>query len=732
MFKTRESVGKVGRNRTTDLAKIQLALYALKYLKESDFLEELFSSNSVSKSNLISPFLSFSDKLKELPKGQKRHSDSQLTATIAAIVNFQKEVVKRRPFDGRIDANGRSFGFLLRAVKKLPPPQVIPDSHDSGSTGGRINENTEVQKVGKSIVIKISADGKTESKKILIEASRKYIFDNYNWNGIVKLMKFAYEKNGDKYICPHQLAGTNDDNSRIITDDGILYIIQLQLKRKKKIMPPKRNNLLKILKSVDGKPGLGFLGNIIKKSREIFYNEKDNKSLKDANNNTIAIPSMKDKEGTLYDFFRKIVIARNGLWSDNQGVTNLIGLRRNIDRRSSTAYNDSLVACWKDQAGNSRVEINIATTEPGYKNRYRQIAPQTISAVFGFHHGRQPSGRTRKVIAQNAGNGSYVWEKADKGFNFHQGSNSFIFPYNGWLEPYGIKDNERTGNPSSRFSLQQLFELNITLSEIYYLLSQFGTNGETAPYQNLKDMAESKPMKIDKIENGVVTISQKGRRQTRKIVLADAKMWMINRWHDKRFSDSNRAKISAILSDASGMTKSEMKKLVHLNRSEVAEKIKDEYVIKVIERQFQFYPRLTDIDAKAGPDYYRTIVGIRPSKDQAKEVFPRVNKLIDKLKKLPLKNVSKLQKKLKTGLRINTNFHRENVRKNTRYDELKKVDFIANVTVKGSSAGCQVIYDTEVFYDFWLKLLKRAEKSKQRKWYYTLIDATSWKKTDVV
>ena len=87
---------------------------------------------------------------------------------------------------------------------------------------------------------------------------------------------------------------------------------------------------------------------------------------------------------------------------------------------------------------------------------------------------------------------------------------------------------------------------------------------------------------------------------------------------------------------------------------------------------------------------------------------------------------------MRTGLRINTNLHRENVRNNTRFDEMKNVDLIANVLVKGYSAGCQVIYDTETFYDFWLKLLKRAEKSGQRKWYYTLIDATNWKKTDVV
>ena len=433
----------------------------------------------------------------------------------------------------------------------------------------------------------------------------------------------------------------------------------------------------------------------------------------------------------MYDSFRKIVIARNGLWSDNQGVTNLVGLRRNLDRMIATEYNDSLVACWKDELGNPRVEVNIATTEPGNKNRHRTVAPQTLTTLFGFHHGRQPSGRTNNLLVRSARKGNYKWE-IDQGFNFHQGGNTFIFPRNHWLTTYGIDDDIKGGKINSKFNLQDLFSLNLTLTEIYYWLSQFGTNGKNAPYQNLKNMAESKPMKVDKVENGIATISQEGLRSKRKVNLFDAKKWMVSRWYDKRFSKASREVIAKMLSDASGMDEKEMTQLENLKRSEVIAKIKDDWVVKVIEHQFKFYPKLSDIDGKAGPDYYRTLIGIRPSKESAKEIYPKVKDLIEKLKNLPLKKTNSLQKILRTGLRIHTNLHRENVRNNTRFDETKKMDFIANVLVNGYSAGCQVIYDTETFYDFWLKLLQRADKSGQRKWYYTLIDATSWKKTDVV
>lgn len=738
------SVGKGGVNNAKDIEKIQRALVKLGYLSESDFNKE----STTFKNSLVSTSVSFEDKIKDLPKGRRAISDLKLIDTILAIQTFQREVVGSRRPDGRVDARGNTFKTIVKSLSELSavgttsttstattnttrPTPTVPDSFETGSTGTRIEVGNEVEQVGENIIVKISAGGKTETKKISIAKSRNFISNYYNWSGIVKLMSFAYKKNRDTYVRPTNLQGLNEDSVLIIPDDGIRYVIQLQLADQKKKMPPRASNLKNILKFVDGKPGNGFLTNILKTTKIKFTNELDNKSLKDEHNNKITIPSLKDGEAVLYDVFRKIVIARNGLWSDNQGVTNLVGLRRNLDRMMATEYNDSLIACWKDELGNPRVEVNIATTEPGDKNRHRTVAPQTLSTLFGFHHGRQPAGRTRNLLVRSAQNGNYKWE-TDKGFNFHQGGNTFIFPRNHWLTTHGVDGKIKGGSANGIFSFKDIFNLSLTLTEIYYLLSQFGTDGKIAPYQNLKSLAESKPMKIDKVENGIVTISQEGLRSKQKINLFKAKKWMVSRWYDKRFNDTNRAIIAKILSDASGMNEKEMTDMENMEKSEVIAKIEDKWVIKVIERQFKFYPKLSDIDGKAGPDYYRTLVGIRPSKEQAKEIYPRVNELIKKLEKLPLKKVDSLQKVLETGLRIDTNTHRENVINNTRYDETKSVDFIANVLVKGYSAGCQVIYDTETFYDFWLKLLQRAEKSGQRKWYYTLIDATSWKETDVV
>ena len=745
MFTIQKKVGDTSRavNQTMDLAKIQLALFSIGILSKTAFKKEMIdlllpSNSNKSKEILTSEFETFSAKQKHLPKTIKRIPRIKLSLTIAAIRKFQKDVVGSSSPDGRIDPGLGTLEKLVAKVKALPKPKPrpietsqVPNSFEIRSIENRIEIGNEVQQVGGDIVINLSSGGKSASKSISIEKSRLFISNFYNWSGIIKLMDFVYKKNKEVYVRPSNLKGIEEDNLLIIPDDGIRYVIQQQLFYRRKIMPLRSSNLKTFLNAIDGKPGHSFLKNIIKKSKIVFTNEINNKSLRDSDNNKIEIPSLNDGEAVLYDFFRKIVIARNGLWSSNQGVTNIIGLRRNLDRMIATEYNDSLVSCWKDEFGKPRVEIKIATTEPGNKNRYRTVAPQTLSVLFGFHHGRQPSGRTRNLLVRSAKKGNYKWE-IDKGFNFHQGGNTFIFPRKQWLSKYGIDDGIKGGNTNAKFNLQQTFELNLILTEIYYWFSQFGIDGEIAPYNNLKNLAESRPMKVEKNENGIVTISQVGSRSKRRVNIFDAKNWMVSRWYDKRFKPKSRELIAKILSDASGMDEKQMTEMENLERSQIIAKIKDEWIVKVIEHQFNFYPKLSDIDGKAGPDYYRTLVGIRPSKEKAKEVYPKVKELIKKLEGLPLKKKGSLQKELQTGLKIKTNFHRENVRNNTKFDEMKKVNLIANVLVKGYSAGCQVIYDTETFYDFWLKLLKRADQTGQRKWYYTLIDATNWKKTDVI
>ncbi len=742
MITIKQKVGQGGQNIISDVAKIQLALFELGFLKKADFQKEMIKNlmtfaSSLTSKKLLSNTTSFLDKLNLLPSNSRRIGASKLSATIQGVHQFQSQVMKVRNSDGRIDPGKGTLRNLNKSIRKLPPitnvPEVIPTSFETGATSGRIGSNSQVNIVGESIVIKLTKNGESKEKTIPINSSRQFIVENYNWNSIVKLMHFVYKKNKDQYTSPTQLKGIIEDDVLIIPNKGIQYIIQLQLANQLKKKPLKNSSLNSILKPIDGKPGLKFINGIIGKKRSVFFNESTNKSFVDIfSNNKITIPSVKDSQDKLYSFFRSIVHARNGLWSDNQGVVNVVGLRRVMDKMSKTRYNDGIVACWKDKNGQAHVELNIATTEPGNRFSRRQLVPQTMTMLAGYHNLRQPAGRTRNAMKQSANAGSVTWCKGDTTMNFHQGGNKLGFPSNTWLANYGLDSSVQTGFPNRRLNESEIFKLNKLLSNIYLWLSKYGADKSMAPYQYCKKLADSKPMRIEKINNGKVTVTQTGKNQKKIVDVLEVKKWMVNYWYHKRLRPENRMKIFTIIQRISGFNKKQIERLEKMNKTQILSEIKDEFIVDIIKKQIEYFPNLSDIDGKAGPTFYKVIEGIRPSIAQAKKDFPKLEKLINQLNELPLRNVPSLQSKLKKGLKINTDLNRANVKNHTRYDEVLEVNIIANATVGLYSAGCQVIYDTEVFYDFWCKLLDRAQKSGQRRWYYTLIDATGWKKSDVL
>lgn len=740
-----KKIGRGGQNTTTDLAKIQFALFSLKYLKKKDFEREMVKAfkpqldDDIVK-KIFSPHLAFSEKIKLLPKGTKRRGQVHLTATINAIQIFQaKDVGLNRP-DGRIDPGGRSLRTLNKKIKLLPPPLPIPVSFDSDSTSNRINTNNspnngeQVVLNGDTIDIHLSVGDNSKKKSIKVKDSRAYILNTYNWSGIVKLMSFVFKKNNEKYTRPTNLAGSSNDDRIILPDLGIKYVLQLQLKHQLKLNPATKRNLSSILNKIDGKPGPGFLSKIIGINKVVFFNEASNKSFIDFFTKTkIPIPSISDPEDVLYDFFRKIVHTRNGLWSDKQGVVNIVGLRRVIDKMAGTAYNDGIAVCWIDiQTGMKKVELNIATTEPGNRFRNRQVTPQTITMVPGYHKGRQPAGRTRNVLIQSANNGRFKFEQGDTTFNFHQGGNKLKVPSNHWFSNHGVSGLAMQGFPTRKMDEEQLFEMNRVLSEIYYLLSQYGWQGVDPPYQIMRKLAEAKPIKISKVKDGVATITQKGVASKQTIVLHDVKKWMVNYWYHNRLLPKNKLKIFTIIQKLSSWDEVRTKKLEKLNKKQILGEIVDEFILNIIKKQIEYFPKLSDIDGKAGPIFYRVVEGLRPSREQAKKDLKKMNGWLKELEKLPFTRVKKLQNRLKNGMQINSDMHRENLKLHVRYDDVIQANVIENATVGGYSAGCQVIYDNEVFYEFWTKLLNRAKRTGQRRWYYTLIDATGWKKTDVV
>jgi len=552
-------------------------------------------------------------------------------------------------------------------------------------------------------------------------------------------MLFAYEQCKDSYPAAHTLSGTPADNQLIIPDQGIAYIVRLQVEHLIQKHGLKANTLSRILNDnqvgVDGKPGGRFIKDIVgKASSNAFMDERPNKRMKDLEGNSIDIPHSQDGEDVLYAFFRKMTLTRNGLWSDQLGVCNVIGLRRKVDQRTATQFNDILAQCWTEQENGQvvkRVKLNIATTEPGNLKVRRQLIPQTMTLVPGYHQNRQPAGRTHNALKQSQNLGGLVWSPGDTTMNFHQGKNHFTYKRE-WLTRHGFDAFIKTGVPNGPMDEKALLDLNHALSEIYLILSKYG-NSKRSSYNQLKRMAESNPIEMSPIENGKVTLKQSigARKAKRTIDLEAAKKWMLDFWFARK--KENRLNIIKIVEATSDFDSGDIDRWDKMKKDDIATHITHDHVRSVIAFQTKFVANLNDggVDGKAGNGFLEFLDGIYQTAQEAKEDFEAIEKWFEVLDRFPIKRPKTFKSVLKS-FNINTPVNRRNVRKLTQYDQFKDVGMIENTTVGKSSAGCQVIYDTEVFYEFWTRLLRLAAKSGQTRWYYTLIDITGMRESDVM
>ncbi|MFK8104185.1 MAG: hypothetical protein AB8G15_16780 [Saprospiraceae bacterium] len=747
MISLNKSVGTNAVNQLDDLRKIQLTLLELDLLAPADFLQECLEDHLLKKLSTLRQRVL----LKDFPiheafltvlLGNTAIVEAMIPATLQAVFAFQTTIQKKRNPDGRIDPNGKSLRALNQARKKrMEERKANPTTNTTTDTTPEVSSSKEglyeILRDDDRISLSFPFKNRPRKKLISITDGRNFICKNYNWNGIVKLMRFVMDAGKKFYTLPTNLSGTVSDNQLIIPDEAIFEIVKLQVEYQIKRLGIKQSTIHRILNGVDAKPGNIFIGKIVAaRDRINFMNEAKNDSLVNIETGEmIAVPNRSEDEATHYHFFRNLVHARNGLWSDVAGVTNIVGLRRTIDKKRNTHYNDTIAVCWKEATGALRVELNVATTEPGNRVKDRQLGPQTMTVVSGFHNVRQPAGRTHNVLKQGRNDGAFVWNEGDSTMNFHQGNNNFSYPgktkhsRNAWLSFHGIDGKTQHGIPTSKFDARALLEMNKVFSEIYLILSKYGNNRTVAPYAFLQNLVQAQAVSIDKLEGAQLTIRQGNK--TKKIDLNKAKQWMVKFWFPKR-KTGGRKKIAAILSSISDFDPTTLKTWEKLSAKQIIEKITLTHMRKVVEIQIEYTSKLSAIDGLAGSGFVRMIDGICENKTQAAADKLRLDTLIDRLADFPLRNIDTLKQRLKTRLFIHTYNNRAAVKKNTQFDETSGLDLIKNETVGVYSAGCQVIYDTEVFYTFWTKLLKQASRAGQLRWYYTLVDATKFPKSAIV
>ncbi len=354
-----------------------------------------------------------------------------------------------------------------------------------------------------------------------VETKRNWILIWYNWNAIVGIMKYASgNATGFTYTNPSNITGTTADNSLIIPDEGILAIVKVQLQNAIDSNSGEitTQNIATIMSAVDGLPGSSFATIMGETSQNTIRDEGDNTNMQKADGTDIEIPDFgSDSEETLYDFMRDITLARHGLWSDEDNIVNLTGLRRELEISEAedhqVQWNDTMAASWieTDTEGNEikHCKHYTATTEPGNRDANRMMAPQTMTVLLGLHSSRQPAGRTERLLIKESDNNNngYDFDKEswEAGMNLHPGGMSH---YRGRIN---VSNSALSGFPGTYgATTEDQFNDNLLLGEAFYLLSKYGTNWNQSAYNYLKTARDA-----------AVLVPEAERTEEQKNVIAD-------------------------------------------------------------------------------------------------------------------------------------------------------------------------------------------------------------------
>lgn len=697
------SVGASGAtNLAADVMNIQILLFKTGHLQAPHYQKE-------------------NTELQQLP-ADTLVASSQIPHTIAAIKSVQTDIMHAALPDGRVDPNGRTL-FTLNSptfwvftdadlpagTTPTPTPTTTPIPLNSTTPVQITTTNGELK-----VIIGNSTSTPDNSRVFSIASIRSYIIDNMNWNAIIKLMKLVYSKNNDQYNNPTNVTGNITDYNLLVPDQGIEYTIRLQIKKWLDTPNITLSTLLRNIGCSSQTLIKTFITQLTDQSHITFFNEGSNTSLLSTTDNTpIKVPSLQSDQATLYQFFRNLVLARNGVWSDTNQIVNIVGLRRKRASPTTTeVFDDTLAICYTDN-NTQYVQTWIGSTEPG-NIQHGTLASQTLTLRAGLHNVQQPAGRTSKALRKERLGNAMAWQPYDTSMNFHPGGNKFNYPSKEWLEPYGFDSDIKFGLPSATYDALTLLQINAILSEVLYILSKYGRNATAPCYQNLKNLADTTAVQVLDIQGAEILAVQLG--ETKRINIQRAKEWLVEFWWMRANGKNTLLSILNYLQPNLSITPDSIQ-----SKNELLQAISDEHILQICKTQTNFYPKLSDIDGKAGPNFLECIHGIHPSIPDAKTDFQRIT---DLFAQFPNYNV--LKPEIIQILQNRLFLHTEDARRRYKAQVFSTAAEapIIKEDVKNWSEGCQVVYGEENFYIFWLQLLHKALASGQRFWYYTLLDAS--------
>lgn len=645
--------------------------------------------------------------------------------------------------EGNLNASN-SFSPPSFAPTAGPAFQLTPEDEDPTTESVPWSVSSE----GGTVTFKIGSGEAEKTETHTAATVREFIIKNYNWNGIVQLMKGIAEKDSAfSYTVPTNLGGTTSDDSIIIPDSAITAIIRLQAKYQveTKYSENSTSKIKEILKGVDGQPKTGFASNILGTTYTDLIKESDNTSMKNGDTE-FTMPNLETAdEKTIYDFLRNLVISRNGLWSDEEHVTNMVSIRRTLET-SSSKYNDTMFVAWKDTEGGKphNAQQYIGSTEPGSTGSTGdgQLLPQTTTMVPGIHTGGSsgtPGGRTMNAYRKKDEATGKYFQGTDTTMNVHYGHPAM----DGLPKSYGLDKNY--GGEGYDDGELEAYSILIGL---FHVLTEWGSgrgSKNISAYKNLqrwaKDYSRGEAKELDGGDKQV-EISDGGDKAAKTLNFSSYKSNI-----DKNYANTKDSKTKAKrkdraiklltnyrTADGGALSADDKKAYEDMDLKALRTELKKEAVwLSVIDLQLKEEVNMGQVDANPGggtvgkleKDDKTAAADTKEyteKKAKAKLDKPKVDTYFESWdKNSTLKDNTSLKTRFQNSIKINESDY--------DLDDAKKVDDKGgkgmNKSVGGWSEGCQIVLGGQNFYDYMYNSTQYVNETKQQRWYYTLVDIDS-------
>ncbi len=572
---------------------------------------------------------------------------------------------------------------------------------------------------------------------------RKFVLDNFNWNGIVHFMHLLSDKNDAfTYTRPTGLNGIPaDDDLLIIPDEATEAIIYEQAKFaiETTYKDAPESNIDKIVKYVDGKAKKGFAADVLETTYEDLIKESDNSEM-EYEGTSFTMPVLDTvNEADLYDFLKNLTLSRYGLWCDDNNLTNVVSIRRDIESNKSK-YNDTLFIAWKE-GGAKRAIQYIGSTEPGDLGASEdgQLLPQTLTFILGIHTGGSsatPGARTRNAYRKAKGGSSKYFKSGDTSMNIHYGHPNMA----GLPKSYGFHNNS---DGKGYDAVEQ--EAFSTVVGVYYILTQWGAgrNSKTSAYRNLENYTKEYTLSAVKGTTEAtrkIEILQGGTKVIKKLMYTGYKSYVDTAYAatgNKAKDKKTKKKIIELLMAHHNLQSDGTLESSYLNDeiSTLLVELKKQDVWKsMIEIQLEHQLDVSKVDGKPGKGTLLKINRTVAEKEKKKKEFEALKKSADEdwdtLSDLfaTWDANAKLKNKKLGGISFKKHFQ-EKIKLNKedyKTDSKIKVDDSGgkgiNKEVGPWSDGCQIILGGQNFYQFLFNVVQFVESSKQERWYYTIVD----------